>query len=923
MPVIDNIPLPKLRAAISRLMLNGSTVSEHIACLSESRTLLVSGRGMSEKVRRLAQNIPTQRSRSGLKPKINIAEFWSILDRSADRVILDWYGSKLANENGAELRLALARLNDDPGPIAAPEDEVWEDAPKDERYGAWRTVLLDFCRDSPGRETLEFLDLGVEHRSSEAKEAALALNVEDAVSNNQELLQSTISLIRDLKSYDSTTFIRKVKELNINTETKSVLEEFYKSHREEIARIVAVSGDDGETNAESSPATAVSEVPLGNIVGAVEKKRNKSDYEIRILGYFKLKKLFIFSTVQLKNFFGGPKIHSTARVDGEFEEGEVSLWQLRSNSKTGGPSRFSVVRREDRWLDIIPIPFDISDHSGARGWILNSYQAKGGVYPIFKTTDNRYIAHSKFQSKYILDDFAQPLNVSDKVLSYRFNDGQLRTLVSMCGFRDSINIVPAELKLRNYLRMRAGSANNQLNNEEHISVLLRRVLESKDSLPEDLKYSQEFFANLEKNSQLFEEIVEILLEHPVVVRRIEMRAADEIAAAKSQLESLERDILRLDRELAEKQSAINQVDSLLEREKQSLIKELDIQRNNLEEEFRKQVLKFSNEEIKSISQSLLYRMVLGEGSSYRTESVVSTESNIQDRFQELTEHFDGVHLIRDGKALEAALTLIASSTGIIHAILKAITHSLIAEGVCIVCGRDSQELSKAVAQLISGGVVCNVHVRSDFFSLEDILQSPAELEVNGEIYPMSLADSLVVSQSRRLPTLLRISSFNLIPPESYLGRMQQFIGVNSIGRRLTWSGSSGIRSIEIKSPVYLLLESTSGSSTHPVGSDFADFISVFLTESLFVQSELSLAAQSASFMLCNGLLSGPATSLGSQFVDLSDVESSSLFALSKTIARQNASVEAKITNDASAMSGYLEAVSRRLKAGYFSDLFRV
>lgn len=918
----DSLSINFVRHAFSKLMLKGSTLAEHLNCLKESRTLLLTSRGISDRVRRLAQNIPATKSRSGTRPKINIPEFWSSLDRTSLKVLLNWYERKLRNDELITVEAAVKALEGS-SINAVDSDEQWDDAPGEEIYTAWRTLLKNFCVPEASEDVLSFLESqipGVPRYSKNENDLSESDNKAGNIEKSEGFDES-LNLIRDLKAYDLDAFTRKLKALDIDKNIKSLIQEFYGVFQGEISRLHTTPLGSEVHTFDRSPAVTVTDLPLGNIIGRVEKKRNKSDFDIRVLGYFKARRLYIFSQMQLKQFFAGGKIHSSARVDGEFEEGEVSLWQLRLNQNSGGPDRFSVVRREDRCIEVIEIPVKLDDTAAIRNWILNSYEGKTGVYPIFKTIDGTYIAHPKFLSQYDFDDFSSPFSVVDTIFVYKFEDGAVRAPASSCSFGKSINTVPIELRLRNYLKVAQRDMRDLPISDEQLSALNIRISHAKDYFADEERAScKAIIENLNEDNQFFEDIVQLLLGLPAVSDRLEALRVERLGDLDKEATSLREECRRLEIEREEKRAAVQEADLLIERETGKLSIQLDDKRRLLEDEFRKRVEEFSENELSVISKGLLYRTLFGLSSNIRNSDEYQVSNPRLD--DQSTKRWASIRSLEDREAVEAALTLVSSGNKLLRPVLKSLVSNLVKGDMCVVAGRNVNRLVSAASELLAGGVVSTVYMKSDNFSLEDILYSPVEIVQNTTLQTMRLSDYLVSCQSVEIPILLRITGFNLIPPESYLSRFIPILGASGLGRSLVWTQAGVIRKFEVLSPIYLILEGTNGASTHPVGSDIAEIVRLYLSDAIDDEETggFEIASNSA-FKFGKGLIQALLSERVQDVFASNDSQTELVSHHSKLLGRSVPDQQDKRLIDVPALKNYFEAVKQRDSKGYFKNLF--
>jgi hypothetical protein len=341
----------------------------------------------------------------------------------------------------------------------------------------------------------------------------------------------------------------------------------------------------------------------------------------------------------------------------------------------------------------------------------------------------------------------------------------------------------------------------------------------------------------------------------------------------------------------------------------------------LEEEFRNEIAHLAKNEVASMTKGLIYRALFGVNSA-NTAQFSGNLSGNKVLTEKLLERFCSVKVLSDRQAIEAGLTLLSTKNRVIKPIFSGIVQSLVADGACIFAGRDSLGCTKVVAQLLAGGAYCDIHMRSDFFSFEDICASPVTIYSPDFVSTMLFSDYLIESQSKGIPTVLRINGFNLIPPESYLRRFMSVFGAEGIGRCLVWRGSAGIESVQVRCPIYTILDSACGASMHPIGPDINEFLSVFLVDELWDRDADDIDLNvNVGFQIDRDLLGlGTAKRLDRVF-DIEDVETKAVLFMSKVLGRKNATPENLIAGESPSISRYLRTAKERHIAGYFGALF--
>lgn len=543
------------------------------------------------------------------------------------------------------------------------------------------------------------------------------------------------------------------------------------------------------------------------------------------------------SPMQAKELFpsSGDATAAPHSIPGTFVEGEIGTWiaELKSPDKS---TRYVITQHHGRVYAVNQVPHSSQEPDEVRRWLLDAYKPSPGSVPVFHLSDGVALRlpgdlsnPSKFNFDMPLDCYRglEPieLGASRLVLAPhlpaglgKFHCEPSGTLIKRLfkQARDFEN-VPALGKVQ--LQALANFAN--LSSSESDLRAHARALESLD--------------NAADAKAILDGTIRQILELPAIKGRIDAEIAEIAEKYAAEQNNLKNEIV----DLAEKRRLLN---ADLEARKEAAQAELEKlkkagrqQEAELEKRIKNTFDKAVEGGLETLANAALLRVILvGKPAAPQAQEIQASPAIPAGQLNaDFNAAFSagGKGNLPNKRALIAAITARAEQSGLSETMILSAIALASVRPVIGLTGQSARKTIAVLAALMSDGVLCEVSVNGDMFSISDLMNAPALVRSGARGWPATLGAFLEAQAKAGRASVIELRGANRAPPESIFPELAEPQGADDGGREICWRDAmGGLRHVSIRTPAVFALTFAAGKSVFPIQGALAACMPIVHTD---------------------------------------------------------------------------------------------
>lgn len=500
---------------------------------------------------------------------------------------------------------------------------------------------------------------------------------------------------------------------------------------------------------------------------------------------------------------GGEILAFPNTIPGNHHEGELAIWRTERHA-TDKKNKFIITTLHARLYDVTPVPYPSSDPDGLRGWLIGSYQNTKANLSIFELSDGLLVRLPGDPKDTKLYKFENPLDLYESLDAIELSNGRRLVVSPLPAAPQKLDCAPPIISIKRLLKIQKTSEQFPTFSRAQVDALSEFIKAEREyPITPSMARATERLAAISVLREQLDEVVVDMLSLPTVSQRIEQekksllqKYADEQTEYQKLLKNLKDEKSKLDREILAAKKSIK------------------AQEQELASQIRERFVKAQSEGIETLSQVALFAGLIGDSqiSDMRlSKEAQHTRSRIASI--EIGAELDSLN------ALKLALARASYSSGQSAQLLSAVISSALTCGAVGLVGEKKDVIVRTLSTILAGGVQCSVSISVDMFSISDLLKSPALVEAGGHTVGMAFGEFIDLQSSLGRTSVVELVGANRMPPESYLPELMNKLKPAVVPSSVAWTGPGGkIKTTNFNSPIILILNFFSGSSTFPLTS---------------------------------------------------------------------------------------------------------
>ena len=804
---------------LSVMYVLGTAPGEVDRCLSESKKRLVAAGAK-------ADNLPV-----GLERQVR---FLVGLQPKPESIVRDWFKKNAIFESVGDLDAALESIK---SPIASNKDDP-------SAKTAWRTLLRAYAHRESVPIVKAFL-AGVDEHSSVpptgsldiAAPAAMEITDEDAdsciaIAEGKPLpvpsrpLPALISGMLASMRGDERTAEERSAELGANSSPLAkklglALSALQLRRREIPARASA-------RKLQPYVRGMIDSVDNVSFIGVVKTVLSQGHIFVSLAALHIEGRWIEVSPMQARELFpsSGDATAAPHSIPGTFIEGEIGIWNAELKSPGKG-TQYVITQYQGRVYSVHQVPYSSQEPDEVRRWLIDAYKPSLRSVPVFHLTDGvalRLPGDLSDPSKF---NFDMPLDCYRGLEPIELGAGRLALAPQLPVGIGKFHCEPPSTLIKRIFK--------QAKDFENVPVLSKAQLQALanfaniNSSESDLRAHERALESLDNAADakaILDGMIKQLLELPAIKGRIDGEIAEIAEKYATEQKTLKNEIA----DLTEKRRLFN---AELEARKESAQGELERlkkagrqQEAELEKRIKNTFDKAVEGGLETLANAALLKVILMDKPAAPQAQAIQASPSIP--ASQLTADFNAAFsagckgTLPNKRALIAAITAQAEQSGLSETMILSAVALASVRPVIGLTGRSARKAIAMLAALMSDGVLCEVSVNGDMFSISDLMNAPALVRSGARGWPATLGAFLEAQAEAGRASVIELRGANRAPPESLLPELAEPQGPNDSGREICWKDATGgVHHVSLRTPAVFALTFAAGKSVFPIQGDLA------------------------------------------------------------------------------------------------------
>lgn len=521
-------------------------------------------------------------------------------------------------------------------------------------------------------------------------------------------------------------------------------------------------------------------------------------------------------------------------IPGSFAEGEIGIWtaELKSPDKA---TRYVISQHKGRAYSVNRVPYSSQEPDKVRQWLLEAYKPILAIVPIFLLTDGVALRLPSGLSDPGKFNFDMPLDCYRGLESIELSAARLVLVPDLPAGIGKYHCEPAGTLIKRLFKQAKDFENVPSFGKAQIQALASFANLSSSTV--DLQAHEralESLGNAADAKVFLDGAIQQILELPEIKGRIDAEIACIAKEYEEQQASLKKEVADLadKRRLLEadlaarKEAALAELDRLKKAGRQQ---EADLERR-IKNTFDKAV----DGGIETLANAALLKAILGSNAA--SPQARDAQSGPAISAVQMSADFNAAFSVSgkalpNKRALVAAITARAEQSGLSETMILAAVALASVRPVIGFSGQAARDAIAVLAALISEGVLCEVAVSGDMFSISDLMNAPALIRSGPRAWPATLGAFLEVQAKAGRASVIELRGANRTPPESLLPELAELPSAGDGGRDVCWKDAAGnLRHVSVRSPTVFALTFAAGKSVFPVQGTLAALMPVLHTD---------------------------------------------------------------------------------------------
>jgi hypothetical protein len=545
----------------------------------------------------------------------------------------------------------------------------------------------------------------------------------------------------------------------------------------------------------------VKEIHKWPILGTVKKHLPNGQFFVKVIGVLTDKNLIVLDPDEAEEHFPstGDATALPGVVSDQHLEGELSVWKVEHQSPEKS-TQYIIKEHLLRVFEVFHVPHPSSEPDKVRQWLRTSYQVRPSVFPVFELSDGLILRMPNGISDPTKVNYDAPLDAYSKHEAFQIALNRKIVASPFPIAEVKYDCAPLSTCIKRLFKARTEAKDFPSFSKSQLSSLVEfATKESYGSLNYSISRAKYRLEELSSSKDLLNITIAEVIQLPEVMQGIELEK-------EKVLEEFRKDKAR-------EVLAIEELEELRKNNRQ--------QAQELSSVIKRAYEKASLEGMDTLANASLIASLyphLNKGSD-RGDS-------IQKDFPKTIPQTSST-VLETPRDIKRAIERSASETGLSATMLSTVIAAANSTGIIGLLGRRSPFVTSIVADLLAGGVSCEVSVTCDMFGISDLMNSVGQVKFKEDVWTSSLGDFIDQQQRLGNVAIVELLGVNRAPPESFLPELFDscFDGVYSRG--LTWEDKTGaLRNARFSAPAIFILNFVSGKSTFPVQSPLANDIPI-------------------------------------------------------------------------------------------------
>lgn len=505
---------------------------------------------------------------------------------------------------------------------------------------------------------------------------------------------------------------------------------------------------------------------------------------------------------------------------GAWPRGSAGIWLAEDSGSERG-SRWAVTATVSRVLQLVEVPVDSGQPDAVRAWLQGTYQHEDHVVPVFRTSDGLLFKLPGDATDPARARFDDPLEGFKAAKAIRRGAGAPAWVpVHLLGDPRPFDCASASTWAKRLLREAIDAGVVPTFTKAQVSALVEFASRTEPSRRQSFERALAQLRMVDDLHSFLDDATAQLMAFPAVRREVDAAVQEALDGLRTQKGALQQQVdkLRLEKAAlersveAERQTEKAAIDGARAAARQQ---EAEVQRR-VREAFDRSV----SAGIETLAQVELFRTLLAPlpGHARGQEGPapsVDAASEVPWMPGEATRTLSDARTL--GRALEAS----ARRHGVAELLLRAALASSAASGGVGLAGPLAGRVGEALAQVVAGGVLCEVSVTGDMFGVGDLMRAPAVVTRAGASWVSSLGRFVEAQRAAGMGTVVLLSGLNRAPPEALLPELLRSAAAGAGRPAIAWTDAGVPRLASMPSPMVLLMSFVEGSSTFALPCEFA------------------------------------------------------------------------------------------------------
>lgn len=529
------------------------------------------------------------------------------------------------------------------------------------------------------------------------------------------------------------------------------------------------------------------------------------------------------SPMQARALFpsSGDATASPHSIPGTFIEGEIGIWtaELKSPDKS---TQYVITQHQGRAYSVNQVPHSSRDPDEVRRWLIDAYKPSPGSVPIFHLSDGVALRLPGDFSDPGKFNFDMPLDCYRGLEPIELGAGRLVLAPHLPAGIGKFHCEPSGTLIKRLFKQAKDSENVPVLGKVQLQALANFAnLSSSESDLQAHARALESLGNAADAKAFLDETIRQILELPEIKGRI----GEEIAEIAEKY-SVEQNTLK--NEIADLTEKRRLVDADLEARKEAAQVELERlkkasrqQEAELEKRIKNTFDKAAESGLETLANAALLKAILvgKPAAPPAQETQASPASSPPRKNADFYAAFPtaGNGALPNKRSLMAAVTARAEQSGLSETMILSAIALASVQPVIGLTGQSARKAIAVLAALMADGVMCEVSVNGDMFSVSDLMNAPALVRSGGRGWPATLGAFLEAQDKAGRASIVELRGANRAPPESLLPELAEPQGSDEGGREICWrDAAGGLRHVSLHTPAVFALTFAAGKSVFPV-----------------------------------------------------------------------------------------------------------